>query len=131
MRRPLLSLLLIWSAWAMACWPAGIARADAEEGFESLFDGTNLDKWTLINKHGAGYVIENGILVCPIDGGGYLFTTKEYSNFVFRFEYKLEKGGNNGVGIRAPFVGDAAYMGMEIQILDDDAEQYANLQPYQ
>ena len=32
---------------------------------------------------------------------------------------------------RAPLKGDPAYVGMEIQILDDDAPVYAKLQPYQ
>ena len=27
--------------------------------------------------------------------------------------------------------GDAAYVGMEIQILDDSAERYKNIKPYQ
>ena len=73
-----------------------------EAGFISLFDGETLDGWTLVRKTGRGYVVENHVLVCPADGGGNLFTEKEYSNFVFRFEFKTEPGGNNGVGIRAP-----------------------------
>lgn len=36
----------------------------------------------------------------------------------------MEPGGNNGVGVRSPLVGDAAYQGMEIQILDDGHEKY-------
>ena len=63
-------------------------------------------------------------IICPLDGGGNLYTEKEYANFVFRFEFKAEPGGNNGVGIRAPLEGDAAYQGMEIQILDDRHEKY-------
>ena len=52
-------------------------------------------------------------------------------DFVFRFEFKLTPGANNGIGIRAPLTGDAAYVGMEIQVLDDTADQYKDLQPYQ
>lgn len=51
-------------------------------------------------------------------------TEKEYANFVFRFEFKMEPGGNNGIGIRAPLAGDIAYTGMEIQVLDHDHEKY-------
>lgn len=103
-----------------------------EPGFVSLFDGKTLNGWTLVGKHGPGYVVENGILVCPADGGGNLFTQKEYSNFVFRFEFRTEPAGNNGVGIRAPLEGDAAYVGMEIQILDDQAPEYqGKLRPAQ
>jgi len=50
---------------------------------------------------------------------------------VYRFEFKLTPGANNGVGIRTPMEGDAAYLGHEIQILDDDADVYKNLKPYQ
>jgi hypothetical protein len=43
----------------------------------------------------------------------------------------LTPGANNGLGIRAPLEGDAAYEGMELQILDNTAAIYANLQEYQ
>ena len=95
-----------------------------EKGFVPLFDGKSLNGWKLVNGHGPGYVVKDNIIVCPADGGGNLFTEKEYANFVFRFEFKSEPGGNNGVGIRAPYEGDAAYQGMEIQILDDGHENY-------
>lgn len=95
-----------------------------EKGFVSLFDGKTLNGWKLIKGRGPGYVIKDGTIVCPLEGGGNLYTEKEYANFVFRFEFKTEPGGNNGVGVRAPLEGDAAYQGMEIQILDDGHEKY-------
>ena len=73
---------------------------------------------------GPGYVVQDGEIICPAEGGGNLFTEKEYSNFAFRFEFKLTPGANNGIGIRAPYEGDAAYKGMEIQILDDSDPKY-------
>lgn len=96
----------------------------AEDGFVSLFDGKSLNGWTLIGGKGPGYVVQDGILVCPADGGGNLLTEKEFSNFVLRFEYKLSPGGNNGLGLRAPLKGDIAYSGMELQLLDDGHEKY-------
>ena len=95
-----------------------------EKGFVPLFDGKSLNGWKLVNPHGSGYVVKDNTIICPLDGGGNLYTEKEYANFVFRFEFKTEPGGNNGVGIRAPLQGDAAYQGMEIQILDDGHEKY-------
>ena len=100
------------------------------DGFVTLFNGRNLDNW-IGNK--TSYIAEDGnIVVKPGDGsGGNLYTEKEYADFIFRFEFQLTPGANNGLGIRAPLTGDAAYSAMELQILDDTAPVYANLQPYQ
>ncbi len=97
-----------------------------DEGFVSLFNGKDLTGWIGDVK---GYIAEEGRIVCK--PGGNLYTEKPYSNFVLRFEFKLTPGANNGLGIRTPTKGDAAYVGMELQILDDTAAQYAGLQPYQ
>lgn len=107
-----------------------ITKNHAESGFETLFNGKNLDGW-VGNKQ--SYKVDNGtILVDPAGkGGGNLYTEKEYSNFNFRFEFQLTPGANNGLGIHAPLEGDAAYLGKELQILDNTAEKYANLKPYQ
>lgn len=110
--------------------PFELSEAEKTAGFKVLFDGTSLHEW-VGNK--SAYIIEDGnIAVYPKRGGkGNLFTKDEYADFVFRFEFKLTPGANNGVGVRAPLEGDAAYQGMEIQILDNDADIYKNLQVYQ
>ena len=125
-RRWLTALALICGALV-----AGASADEEEKGFESLFDGKSLDQWQIVNKKGEGYEVKDGVIVCPATGGGNLFTKKEFSNFILRFEYRVSPGGNNGVGLRAPLEGDAAYVGMESQVLDDDAPQYANLEPGQ
>jgi hypothetical protein len=106
---------------------APLARGQNEAGFVPLFDGKSLQGWTLMHGRGPGYIVEDGVIVCPVEGGGNLFTEKEYSNFVLRLEWRLWEGGNNGIGIRAPLEGDAAYAGMEIQVLDDEAEVYQKM----
>jgi hypothetical protein len=103
-------------------------KKEARQGFVSLFDGKSLEGWQGSLK---GYAVEDGVLVCQKKGGGQLYTKKEYADFIFRFEFKLEPAGNNGVGIRTPMGVDAAYHGMEIQILDDTARRWAKLRPYQ
>lgn len=107
------------------------AATDDEKGFTPLFNGENLDGW-VGNK--VSYRAEDGIIVVhPDEGdnGGNLYTEKEYSDFNFRFEFKLPPGGNNGLGIHAPLEGDAAYVGIELQILDNTAEKYADLEDWQ
>jgi hypothetical protein len=100
----------------------------SNSGFTSLFDGKTLDGWTLVNKKGDGYFVQDGAIVCPENGGGDLFTEKEYSDFVLRVDFKLTPGANNGIGIRAPLGGgQIAYIGNEIQVLDDSSPQYAHL----
>jgi hypothetical protein len=108
----------------LAALMAFLLLQTVEPGFTPLFDGKSLKGWILVGGRGPGYVVEHGILVCPAEGGGNLFTEKEYSNFILRFEFRMEPGANNGVGIRAPLQGDAAYQGMEIQILDDQHPKY-------
>lgn len=107
-----------------------VSQEEANQGFQSLFDGQSLFQWT---GNTTDYFPENGDLVInPKKGGkGNLYTKKEYDNFHLKFEFKLTPGANNGLGIRAPLEGDAAYVGMELQILDNTAKQYAELQPYQ
>ena len=63
--------------------------------------------------------------------GGNLYLPKDYKNFIIRFDFQVPPNGNNGLGIRAEMGKDAAYYGMEIQILDDYADCYKTLQPYQ
>lgn len=104
----------------------------AEPGFTDLFDGKTLQGWRYVGPRAGSYFVENGLLVTSIDCRGNLFTEAEYINFVLRFDFKLTEGANNGIGIRAPFEGDAAYQGMEIQILDHDAAVYkGKLRPAQ
>ena len=108
-----------------------VSMSDEERklGFEVLFNGTNLDKW-IGNKK--GYALEDSVIVThPELGGGNLYTAEEYSDFEYRFEFQLTPGANNGLGIRTPTEGDAAYEGMELQILDNESPIYEKLKPYQ
>lgn len=103
----------------------------AEAEFVQLFNGTNLDGW-VGNKQ--SYKVENGAIVVDPQGGGSggnLYTEKEYSDFIFKFEFQLTPGANNGLGIHTPLEGDAAYVGKELQILDNTASKYDSLEVYQ
>ncbi|MDA0835230.1 MAG: DUF1080 domain-containing protein [Planctomycetota bacterium] len=105
------------------------APDDDEANFISLFNGENLEGWQGATD---GYeVLDGGVLASKAESGGNLFTNDEYANFIYRFEFKLTPGANNGIALRAPLDGVSAYTGMEIQVLDDTADQYKDLQPYQ
>lgn len=100
--------------------------AAQDDGWVTLFNGKDLTGWIGDVK---GYVVEDGAIVCR--GGQNIFAAEEYADFHLKFDFCLTPGANNGLGIRAPKDGDAAYGGMELQILDDSSEQYASLKPYQ
>jgi HEAT repeat protein len=108
----------------------GLTEEERAGGFISLFNGKDLNGWV---GNLAGYLVADGVMTYqPAQGNrGNLYTDRDYSDFQFRFEFQLTPGSNSGVGIRAPLEGDAAYVGMEIQVLDDTAPVYATLQPYQ
>ena len=110
--------------------PYELTKEEKEQGFDLLFNGKDLNNW-VGNK--TDYVVEdNTIAIYPTkEGHGNLNTEKEYSDFIFRFEFQLTPGANNGLGIHAPLEGDAAYVGKEIQILDNDAPVYSKLEVYQ
>jgi len=102
---------------------------DSEQGFVALFDGKTLTGWQGKLKD---YEAVDGMLICKKGCHGLLYSDGQYSDFVLRLEYRLEPGGNNGIGIRAPFGGPhPAFAGMEIQILDDSAPKYHDLKPVQ
>lgn len=127
-----LSLLLLSSALPakeeIEREPNSLSTQEKEEGFELLFDGTTIDK-EIWQGDVRGYKVIDGLIRC--NRGGNFLTKKEYGDFVFRFDFKLPPGGNNGVGIRTKLGANAAYEGHEVQILDDTAEQYKSLEPYQ
>lgn len=110
--------------------PFQLSEEEKKEGFRILFDGTNMHEWA---GNTVDYTMDNGtISLIPNRGsGGNLYTKKEYDNFMIRFEFQLTPAANNGLGIRTPMEGDPAYVGMELQILDNDHPVYKNLEEYQ
>ena len=100
-----------------------------EDGFAALFNGKDLTGWIGNTK---GYGVEgDSIRTYPDRAGGNLYSADEFDDFVFRFAFKVPPGANNGIAVRAPATGDAAYQGMEIQVLDNSHPKYAGLAPWQ
>lgn len=90
--------------------------------YRDLFNGKDLTGWV-----GDGYVVEEGAIVCTPQGRN-LMTNETFANYILDFDFKLSPGGNNGLGIHYPGQGDAAYVAMELQVLDDTAEKYKSLE---
>jgi hypothetical protein len=105
-----------------------------------LFNGRDLAGW-----EGGGadatacWKVDDGELVCTGKPGPWLRSKSTFGDFNLRLEYLLRPGGNSGVYLRVP--ADGAHQGheaagggpsgVEVQILDDAAERYRDIQPYQ
>lgn len=115
-----------------------------DDGFTRIFNCTDLDGW--MGRKDLFYV-ENGDLVFREGKSNYgnLFYQREFKDFTARFDFKLVPNGNNGFAVRAgkPCVdggaliggnkalADAAYNGMEIQVLDDTGPLKQHLKAWQ
>ena len=133
MKKSFFACLLAAPLFVSCAYDQG-ASASSESGFTTLFDGTSLKGWRFMGKPGEEYKVRDGKIVCEQGIGGNLFTENEFENFVLRFDFVCaDPGANNGVGIRAPFEGDAAYVGMEIQVLEESGAEakYGKLRPEQ
>lgn len=108
-----------------------VAGAAADDEWKPLFNGEDLAGWQAVDGPLESWQVEDAMLSTTGQGGGWLSTTEEYANFELELEFRVPPGGNSGVFLRAPHEGNPAFAGMEIQVLDDYAEEYAKLQPAQ
>ena len=105
---------------ALLVTPALAQTETDETGFVPLHTDNDTSGWD------EGVHVKDGVVT-----GGGRYHKKQFSDFVLRFDFRLEPGANSGIGIRAARTGNAAYDGMEIQVLENTAEKYAKLKPYQ
>lgn len=101
--------------------PLAFAAADARP----LFNGKDLTGWK-----GEGYVVEDGAIVSTPQAKN-LVTEDTFANYTLQFDFLLTPAANNGLGIHYPGTGDAAYNGMELQILDDGDPKYKDIKDSQ
>jgi hypothetical protein len=102
-----------------------------------LFNGKDLSGWTVDSGDEEAWSIEDGELVNRVGERrkGWLLTTRDYSDFVLRLEFKFAEGANSGIGFRAAPGEGLAAVGSprhpEIQLQDDSFAAYANQQRMQ
>lgn len=105
-----------------------------ELGYRSLFNEKDLAGWEGADAPAEKcWKVEEQLLVCTGEKGPWLRSLEQFGDFRLRLEYKLKAGGNSGVYVRVPKDGNhhGPNSGVEIQILDDQAERYKDLKPYQ
>ncbi len=98
---------------------ASKAKVNLPDGFVALFDGKSKDGW-FTNPRGAQEVWKvdpkTGALARSLQNG-YIWTEKEYGDFILDLEYKLSRGCNSGVFYRTD-PNNPVQGGFEIQLLD-------------
>ncbi len=89
------------------------------DGFLDLFNGENLDGWTVMGSP-AGWLVENGVLRSEGGkGGAWLRFNEPLSDFLLKVDWRVSKNGNSGVFIRAHEEGNPWETGYEIQISNE------------
>lgn len=80
----------------------------AQDGWQNLINGENLDGWTQLNGE-ASYTVEDGVIVgeaVPDTPNSFLTTDSTYSDFILEFEVYLGSNLNSGVQIRSNSTSD-------------------------
>jgi len=91
------------------------------EGFKAIFNGKDLTDWKGATDQ---YEVVDGAIFCKPNKGGNLYHKDDLTDFVARLEFKVPSGGNNGLCLRFPGIGNTAYVGMcELQVLDDNYDK--------
>ena len=100
--------------------PKAQNQSAAKQGWIPLFDGTNLDHWQMGPDR--SWVNENGVfgLKRKFDGkehnADYLWTKKQYGDFILELEFKVPERANSGVFLRTSNLKDPVYTGIEVQV---------------
>lgn len=110
--------------------------AEPEDGFRNLFNGRDLAGWvpegeieyTDGDETKPAWTIHDGVVHCSGNCFGFLRYDRKLDDFVWRLEYRLQKGGNSGLGIRGTYYTGAdetrpSFAGYEIQLVDDAGQK--------
>lgn len=108
--------------------PNRLTAAERADGWRLLFDGQTLSGWRSFRKPEAptvGWTVEDGCLRHVGNArGGDLVTTDEFDNYEFRFDWRINAGGNSGVKYFITETREAA-IGHEYQLLGPRTPQEA------
>lgn len=121
-----------------AAEPPVPAAAPAEDGFQAIFNGRDLEGWAVEATPGhmphgddrPAWSVEDGEIVCNGRGFGFLrYAARTFGDFTLRAEFLLPATSNSGIGIRTcPFDAEAgigtrpSFHAYEIQLINDADE---------
>jgi hypothetical protein len=117
-------MVLVWMTALLISRPAL-----AQDGWVSLFNGTNLDGW-VEHSGKAKYTVANGVLTGETvsgTGNSFLCPTQTYTNFELELDYRGDALLNSGVQIRSEVFPDARTLtinGKEIKLAADRIHGY-------
>src|SRR5438874_509558 len=95
MRTPGLAFVLALLSCSAAASP------QAEDGWNSLFDGKTLNGW--VARGGGVFSVDQGAILGLTGSGayGWLCSEKSYGDFILEVDAKVEGTGNSGVQVRS------------------------------
>ena len=98
--------------------------------FKAVLTTDAIPGWEVRKGPADTWQVKDSVLTCTGGGklwGSWIGTREEYRDFIIEFDYKLAPGGNSGVLLRVPREGHPSTVGVEIQLLDDNADKHKNL----
>jgi hypothetical protein len=125
MKTTLLKLLPALALPLFAAEPNTLSDQEKKDGFVLLFDGKTLDGWRNYKKEQVNpkWTVADGAITLLSKGAGDLITTKQFTDFELRLEFKIAPDGNSGVMWHVSEKFGAPYeSGPEYQILDSFAK---------
>lgn len=115
------------------------ASSSRESGFTRLFDGETFQGWEFFNSGPSEWIIEEGKIIdlgrsFPNSSERYtekwLGTRRDYADFSLRLEFRLTRGANSGIFLRAPSdISQTSHrLYLEVQLVDDEHPSFAGPQ---
>ena len=111
---------LVTVAW-FGCGGLGQTTPSPPRGSPRIFNGKDLTGWKATGKADQ-WAAEEGVIT--LQGRRRRVAAHReglFGDFELRCEYRWQKkASNSGIALRTPAKGDPAYVGMEIQLIDDE-----------
>lgn len=124
------SLLCFVAIIALAAASSAAAEEPASSGWQSLFNGRDLEGW--ISGPDQSWVVEDGVIALRREFDGrehnadYLWTRETYGDFILELEFKIPERANSGVFLRTSDLADPVYTGFEVQIANSYGREQVN-----